>query len=77
MQKEKLNKTWFIDIDGTIVYHQTNFSLDDIIEELGPDSLTVEKPIERSIKFLNNISINPISLFLLIILIKQKYSNYV
>ena len=56
MQKEKLNKTKFIDIDGTIVYHQTNFSLDDIIEELGPDSHTVEKPIERSIKFLNNIS---------------------
>ena len=56
MVKEKLNKTWFIDIDGTIVHHQTNFSLDDIIEELGPDSHTVEKPIERSIKFLNNIS---------------------
>ena len=56
MQKEKLNKTWFIDIDGTIVYHQTNYSLDDIIEELGTDSHTVEKPIERSIDFLNNIS---------------------
>jgi uncharacterized HAD superfamily protein len=56
MQKEKLNKTWFIDIDGTIVCHQTNYNLDDIIEELGTDSHTVEKPIERSLEFLNNIS---------------------
>lgn len=55
MVKEKLNKTWFIDIDGTIVYHQNNFNLDDIIEELGDDSHTMEKPIERSVKFLNSI----------------------
>ena len=55
MQKEKLNKTWFIDIDGTIVYHQNNFNLDDIIEELGDDSHTMEKPIECSLKFLNSI----------------------
>ena len=58
MQTEKLNKTWFIDIDGTIVYHQNNFNLDDIIEELGNDSHTMERPIERSVRFLNSISDN-------------------
>ena len=56
MQTEKLNKTWFIDIDGTIVYHQNDYNLDDIIEELGNDSHTMEKPIERSVNFLNSIS---------------------
>ena len=55
---EALNKTWFIDIDGTIVYHQSNYSLDEIIEKLGKDSHTVEIPLKNSVKFLNNIPAN-------------------
>ena len=28
---ESLNRTWFIDIDGTIVKHRTNEELDQVI----------------------------------------------
>ena len=35
---ETLNKTWFVDVDGTILHHHTNDSLDELIEEYGEDS---------------------------------------
>ena len=52
---EALNKTWFIDIDGTIVYHQSNYNLDKIIVELGDTSHTSEKPLKDSVEFLKSI----------------------
>tara|TARA_R100000008_G_C3561375_1_gene156406 strand:- start:627 stop:1052 length:426 start_codon:yes stop_codon:yes gene_type:complete len=54
-QQESTNKTWFIDIDGTLVYHQTDENLDRVIEELGAESHIVEKPIEESVSFINDI----------------------
>ena len=52
---ESVNKTWFIDIDGTLVKHLSNYSLDVLIEHSGENSYKEETPIEGSIKFLNNI----------------------
>ena len=53
--QESTNKTWFIDIDGTLVYHQTNANLDRVIEELGTESHIIEKPIKKSVSFIKNI----------------------
>ena len=39
-EEESLNKTWFIDIDGTIVKHLYNDALDEAIEAF-PDSLRI------------------------------------
>ena len=47
---EVLNKTWFVDIDGTFLKHNTNVGLDDLIKE--KDSHLKEVPILKSIKFL-------------------------
>tara|TARA_R100000008_G_scaffold86899_1_gene82617 strand:- start:7928 stop:8356 length:429 start_codon:yes stop_codon:yes gene_type:complete len=52
---ESVNKTWFIDIDGTLVKHLSNDSLDVLIEDSGDDSHKKEKPIDESVKFLNKI----------------------
>ena len=52
--KETLNKTWFVDIDGTIFYHHTNDSLDDLIDKYGEDSFLHEKPIKSAIDFFNS-----------------------
>ena len=48
--KETLNKTWFVDIDGTILYHNSNDNLDDIIEKHGSKSHLQEKPINSGIE---------------------------
>ncbi len=55
MTQESTNKTWFIDIDGTIVEHSTNDELDKLIETLGDESHKIEKPIEESILFVNSL----------------------
>ena len=52
--KETLNKTWFVDIDGTILYHNSNDNLDDIIEKHGSKSHLQEKPINSGIEFFKN-----------------------
>ena len=54
-EEESLNKTWFIDIDGTIVKHLYNDALEEAIESLGENSHTLETPIKSSINFLNKI----------------------
>ena len=54
-EEESLNKTWFIDIDGTIVKHLYNDALDEAIESLGENSHSLETPIKSSVKFLNKI----------------------
>tara|TARA_B100000427_G_scaffold286013_2_gene259791 strand:- start:315 stop:731 length:417 start_codon:yes stop_codon:yes gene_type:complete len=53
--QESLNKTWFIDIDGTIVKHWGNEQLDEAIEEKGQFSHLSEEPIKESVEFLNSI----------------------
>ena len=55
MKEESLNKTWFIDIDGTIVKHLYNDSIDIAIEKDGEKSHLWEKPIKQSVNFLNSI----------------------
>ena len=55
MKEESLNKTWFIDIDGTIVKHLCNDSIDTAIEKKGEESHLIETPIKQSVNFLNSI----------------------
>ena len=55
MKEESLNKTWFIDIDGTIVKHLYNDSIYIAIEKDGEKSHLWEKPIKQSVNFLNSI----------------------
>ena len=54
-QIESLNSTWFVDIDGTIVKHCSNDSIDNAIFNMVDESHLMEKPIEKSIKFLNDL----------------------
>ena len=60
MKEESLNKTWFIDIDGTVVKHLYNDSIDSAIEKEGEKSHLMETPIKQSINFLNSIPLNDI-----------------
>lgn len=53
--EESLNKTWFIDIDGTIVKHLYNNDIDRAINSLGEKSHTLETPIEKSLTFLKRL----------------------
>ena len=52
---ESLNRTWFIDIDGTIVKHRTNDELDRVIEEMGEESHNFEEILPESLKFVKNL----------------------
>tara|TARA_R110002020_G_scaffold251650_3_gene465488 strand:- start:319 stop:744 length:426 start_codon:yes stop_codon:yes gene_type:complete len=58
MKEESLNNTWFIDIDGTIVKHLSNDTLDVAIEKKGDESYLLETPISKSVHFLNSIPPN-------------------
>ena len=55
MEQESLNKTWFIDIDGTIVNHMSNQELDQAIGSMGEESHLLEKTIDKSLEFVNSI----------------------
>ena len=52
---ENLNKTWFVDIDGTLLIHKTNDELDEIIEHNDIKSHLYETPIIDAISFINNL----------------------
>ena len=52
---ETLNKTWFVDVDGTILHHHTNDSLDELIEEYGEDSFKYEQPIVSAVEFFQDL----------------------
>tara|TARA_R100000234_G_scaffold104664_1_gene74561 strand:- start:2885 stop:3352 length:468 start_codon:yes stop_codon:yes gene_type:complete len=52
---ENLNKTWFVDIDGTLLIHKTNEELDEIIEENDIKSHLYETPIIDAVSFINNL----------------------
>ena len=58
MKQESLNKTWFIDIDGTIVNHMSNQELDQVIKSMRDKSHLSEKLIDKSLKFINSIQAN-------------------
>jgi hypothetical protein len=53
--KESTNKTWFIDIDGTIVKHIYDDKIDAAIEKEGDKSHLLETPIKVSVDFLDSI----------------------
>lgn len=55
---EGLNKTWFIDIDGTVVKHLGNDYLDEAIEKKGNSSHLSEEPIQDSVSFLDSIPLS-------------------
>ena len=55
MKEESLNKTWFIDIDGTVVKHLYNDSIDKAIKKTEKESYLFEKPLKDSINFLNSL----------------------
>jgi len=52
---ENLNKTWFVDIDGTLLNHKTNEELDEIIQNNNMESHLHETPIIDAISFLNSL----------------------
>ena len=58
MEQESLNKTWFIDIDGTIVKTRNNKQLDEAIGSMGNKSYLSEEPIKKSLDFIKSIPIN-------------------
>ncbi len=52
---ESLNKTYFVDLDGTLLEHQTNDELDEMIQDYGTRSFLHEKPLKTSLKFFKSI----------------------
>ena len=56
MEQESLNKTWFIDIDGTIVKTRNNEQLDEAINSMGDESYLIEEPIEKSVNFIREVA---------------------
>lgn len=58
MEQETLNKTWFIDIDGTIFKSRNDEQLDEAINSMGDKSHLSEEPIKKSVEFIQSIPIN-------------------
>ena len=58
MEQESLNKTWFIDIDGTIVKSRNNEQLDEAIVLMGDKSHLSEELIKKSQEFIQSIPDN-------------------
>ena len=58
MEQESLNKTWFIDIDGTIVKSRNNEQLDEAVDLMGGESYLSETPIKKSLEFIQSIPVN-------------------
>lgn len=52
---ENLNKTWFVDIDGTLLIHKTNDELDEMIEKHEMKSHLHETPLINAVNFINNL----------------------
>ena len=53
--KETHSKTWFVDIDGTLLKDQSNKQIDDLISKYGFDSYKKEIPLLDSIEFFRNL----------------------
>jgi len=54
-EAESLKRTWFIDIDGTVVKHNSNDKIDEAIEGKGNKSYLIETPIKESVDFLDSL----------------------
>ena len=56
-QKEKLfrHKSWFIDIDGSIIKHMGDADIEKLIKEKKGRSHLYEKAIPKSVEFINNL----------------------
>lgn len=52
---EKTNKTFFIDIDGTLLKHRSNDEIDEMIKQYGENSYIREEGIEDAIEFMSRI----------------------
>ena len=53
--KEELDKTWFVDLDGTVFKHRTNNEIDSFINEYGKESHLREVPLVDRIRFFRNL----------------------
>ena len=53
--KEELDKTWFVDLDGTILKHRTNNEIDKFINKYGEKSHLEEVPLVDRIRFFRNL----------------------
>ena len=63
MNVESTNKTFFVDLDGTLLKHLTNDQLDDMIKKHGNRSHMREKPLKKTVDFLKNLSRNDMIVF--------------
>ena len=53
--KEELDKTWFVDLDGTVLKHRTNNEIDKFINKYGEKSHLEEIPLVDRIHFFKNL----------------------
>jgi hypothetical protein len=53
--EEELDKTWFVDLDGTVLKHHTNSEIDNFINNYGEESHLEEIPLVDRIRFFRNL----------------------
>ena len=53
--EEELDKTWFVDLDGTVLKHRTNDEIDSFINKYGEKSHLEEVPLVDRIRFFRNL----------------------
>jgi len=53
--EEELYKTWFVDLDGTVLKHRTNNEIDNFINKYGEKSHLEEIPLVDRIRFFRNL----------------------
>ena len=53
--EEELDKTWFVDLDGTVLKHRTNNEIDNFINKYGEKSHLEEVPLVDRIRFFRNL----------------------
>jgi len=53
--EEELDKTWFVDLDGTVLIHRTNNEIDNFINVYGEESHLREEPLVDRIRFFRNL----------------------
>jgi hypothetical protein len=63
MIKESINKTLFVDLDGTLLRHLTNDQLDAMLKKHGSRSFMHEKPLKKTVDFLKGLSENDMIVF--------------
>ena len=53
--EEEVYKTWFVDLDGTVLKHRTNNEIDNFINKYGEKSHLEEIPLVDRIRFFRNL----------------------